>query len=58
MAYDSENAPLIAAAPELLEALIRCVTPIPDIDIERHRDRIAEINGIARSAIAKATGES
>ena len=52
------NARLIAAAPELLEAL----QSIADCCDEEHaaRDyasRQAEIRGIARAAIAKATGE-
>jgi hypothetical protein len=52
------NARLIAAAPELLEAL----RSIADCCDEEHaaRDyasRQAEIRGIARAAIAKATGE-
>lgn len=49
------DAALIAAAPDLLHALLR-IADMRDRDgnaIEMHRD---ELRGIARAAIAKATG--
>ena len=35
----------------LVAALRQCETNIPDSDITKHRDRIAEINGIVREVI-------
>jgi hypothetical protein len=51
-----ENARLIAAAPDLLEALELCLSIVRLQNGNRHSD-INEIIGTARSAIAKATGE-
>lgn len=48
----SDNARLIAAAPELLEALVRIATANPD-DVPQW-----ELRDIAEAAIAKATGAS
>ena len=41
-----------AARDRLLAALKACITSIPDCDITKHRERIAQINGVARDAIA------
>ena len=52
------NARLIAAAPELLEALKECITDDGATgmrSIELARKRLAAINKLARAAIAKAT---
>lgn len=52
------NARLIAAAPELLEALESIADCCNEDDAARdYASRQAEIRGIARAAIAKATGE-
>lgn len=59
---DPSNARLIAAAPELLEALQLCITSEGAAcfgDIRKHQEwmqrRLYEISDIARAAIAKAT---
>jgi hypothetical protein len=51
------NARLIAAAPELLEALKECITPLGSDSEQQLRERLCNINGIARAAIAKAEGK-
>lgn len=48
------NARLIAAAPELLEALRECVDCVTDLVTEAHED--PEVLKKSRAAIAKATG--
>lgn len=48
------DARLIAAAPELLEALVACVDALDRIRIRGGFDTAAEL--LARTAIAKATG--
>lgn len=37
----------------LLDALCACITSIPNPDVTKHRDRLVEINRIARDAICK-----
>lgn len=54
------NARLIAAAPELLEALQECITEDGAVafaseDFYKAKQRLMAINNIARAAIAKAT---
>ena len=51
------NAHLIAAAPELLEALVSIRAWVTDGGFEDTHEGVAEICGQARAAIAKAKGE-
>ena len=56
--YNESNARLIAAAPELLEALKECITYEGAMAEKSHAyamRRLASITEIARAAIAKAT---
>lgn len=56
-AVNRRDVPLIAAAPDLLEALKRMEDWVRDIDDEDSRVPI-DIRQQARAAIAKATGET
>jgi len=58
VAYDKADAPLIAAAPELLEVVNRMLeTPEPMTRTE-HFEYSAETTRLARAAISKAKGEA
>ncbi len=57
-----EDARLIAAAPDLLEALAECITDpgahaYASEDYYKAKQRLLAINNTARAAIAKATGQ-
>ena len=54
------NARLIAAAPEMLEALRECITDdgAACMNTGQKSRRLAEISRLARAAIAKAIGEA
>ena len=54
---DLANAHLIAAAPDLLEALVSIRAWVTDGGFEDTHEGVAEICGQARAAIAKAKGE-
>lgn len=56
---EAANAHLIAAAPELLEALQACMDFLEPMRFDRPSDdaRAFELDKLARAAIAKATGE-
>ena len=51
-----DNARLIAAAPELLEALLGCVCELDDLGVLMNEETAA-CSAIAKAAIAKATSE-
>ncbi len=51
-----ENARLIAAAPDLLDALMRLIAT--GLDQRTHHEFMSDPTHYARAAIAKATGES
>lgn len=53
--YQRQDADLIAAAPELLSALIKCADALDDIS---YQSWCGEIIDEARGVIAKATGET
>ena len=53
------DAALIAAAPEMLEALEQCITYYPQEKVDKGHciRRLNAINALARAVIAKAKGE-
>lgn len=55
LGIDKNNAHLIAAAPELLEAVIKCVDALDEVSSQQWCGPIIDE---ARAAIAKALGES
>jgi hypothetical protein len=56
---DAANARLIAAAPELLQALLSILEHSREFgDVEDHETMLVRIQDKARAAIAKATGDA
>jgi len=55
---DAANARLIAAAPELLEALIECERCVNELFQETGSHEYMNVSDLARAAITKATGDA